>query len=55
MKISYTKGRTINRGNFESTRVDIGLEIECEPETQEAAFNQIKTWVNDKLSTEKGE
>ena len=57
MKITYSKGRTINMGNFNSTRVDIGIEIEYSDSLgdKDEKLERAKEWVNKKLSTEKGE
>lgn len=52
MKITYMKGRTINLGNFESLRVDIGIELECPVEKRDETFEAAKTWVENKLSKE---
>lgn len=57
MKVSYTKGRTINTGNYNNTKVEIGAEIQCdEDETSaEIAFQRVKTWVENRLMNEKGQ
>ena len=52
MKITYTKGRTINLGNFESLRVDIGIELDCEDGEQDATLSRLKGWVESKLKAE---
>lgn len=48
-KVSYSKGRTINTGNYNSTRVDVSHEIECEEHEVEAKFEQCKEFVHRKL------
>lgn len=52
-RITYTKGRTINLGNFESLRVDIGIEIDCESGKEDETFTILKTWVEGRLKQEK--
>lgn len=32
MKVKLQIGKTINTGNYESLRIDVGLTDECEPE-----------------------
>lgn len=42
MKVKVNKGLTINLGNFESARVDIGIERDIEPgEDLENAFLSV--------------
>lgn len=49
-QISYTKGVTLNLGNFESIRIDIGLTDEPHVgETHAQAYNRIKDWVETRL------
>lgn len=55
MKITYSKCRTINTGNFNSTRIDIGIEIDCSDGDEDRAHQRAKDWVNAKLATEKGD
>ena len=52
MIVKYSKGRTINPGNFESIRIDIGLELECDEADLDDAFNRIKLWVLNRLAAE---
>ena len=51
-KITYSKGRTVNLGNFESQRVDIGIEIDCEEGKEDRTFDILKTWVEGRLKQE---
>lgn len=48
-RVSVTLGYTRNMGNFESLRVDIGLEQDGNghPDT---TFNKVYSWVEDKLT-----
>ena len=56
MKISYNKGRTINLGNFESTRVDVGIEVDAGDGNDfidaDDMFEKCKRWVESKLAKE---
>lgn len=56
MRISYSKGRTVNLGNFESMRVDIGIELDIEGDSLDKAdvtHDRLKAWVEGKLAKEK--
>lgn len=45
-QIRYSKGVTLNTGNFESVRIDLSLEDEPRgEETHAQAYNRIKDWV----------
>src|SRR6266851_2931565 len=52
MRVSYSKGRTLNMGQFESLRVDVGIELECADGEEEATFERLKNWVNQRLAKE---
>lgn len=53
MRLKYQKGRTVNLGNFESFRVDIGIEIDgVTQESADETFEKLKTWVESKLKKE---
>lgn len=50
-KISVTLGYTLNLGNFESLRVDLGVvDARREGESVDQAFERVYTFVEDKLS-----
>ena len=48
----YSKGRTINNGNFESTRIDIGIELECEDGQEDETYARLKGWVDNRIRQE---
>lgn len=52
LRLKYQKGRTINLGNFESVRVDIGIEADIAEGLQDKQFEQLKAWVESKLAEE---
>lgn len=53
LKLKYQKGRTINLGNFESERIDIGIEVEVsEQYGRDETFAEMKTWVESQLAKE---
>lgn len=56
LRLKYQKGRTINLGNFESERIDIGIECEFNNEyeqfTRDEVFADLKSWVESKLAEE---
>ena len=50
-KITVTLGYTLNLGNFESLRVDLGVvDARRDGETVDQAFERVYTFVEDKLS-----
>lgn len=48
--IEFGVGRTINLGNFESVKVNVGLHVPCSKAGIEAAYDWATDWVGDKLS-----
>ena len=48
-KVSYSKGRTVNLGNFESTRIDISIELECQESEIDATYERCHKWVDNKV------
>ncbi len=52
-RVKYQKGRTINLGNFESLRVDIGIEIDCLAGQEDLAIDRCREWVDSQLRKEK--
>jgi len=54
-RVKYNKGRTINIGNFESIRVDVGIELEMaasDGREIDATFDRLKAWVDKRIATE---
>jgi hypothetical protein len=50
-KINVTLGYTLNLGNFESLRVDLGIvDARRDGETIEQAFERVYSFVEDKLT-----
>lgn len=49
MKVSFHRGLTISLGNYESERIDVGAESECEPGQERLMYNQLKSWVDERL------
>jgi hypothetical protein len=51
VKLKYSLGKTLNLGNYESARIDIGMEAMCLAEKQETekVFKGMKKWVEDKV------
>lgn len=50
-KVRYSRGCTLNMGNYESERVDISLEREVEDSKKviEDCYSKLESWVEDKL------
>lgn len=52
-QITFSRGATLNRGNFNSERIDIGATVEIDPgESAEEAFTRLAKWVRAKVSDE---
>jgi hypothetical protein len=51
IKISYSNGKTLNLGNYESARVDVSMEIEVDGSGAiENAYTMVKEWVDAKVA-----
>ena len=53
--ISVKAGVTINLGNYESGRVDVMLTMPCYPEEIDGVYEDVKSWVDARVSHEKKE
>lgn len=47
--VVYKKGETINKGNFSSTRIDIGLHLPCSMAQIDATYDIAAEWVEARL------
>lgn len=49
-KVIFSLGKTVNLGNFESGRIDVGVELEVENEKDiEKYFGKVKILVKNQL------
>lgn len=48
--VTMRAGKTTNLGNFESVKFEVSLTQPCEKGGEDAAFNQTKAWVDEKLA-----
>ena len=51
--LKISRGETINLDNFESARIDIGLEISCDEKNIETKYEETMNWIYDKLEMER--
>ena len=51
-RVSYSITRTINLGNYESVKVQAGLETQCDSADRDKVYNGIKEWVDKKIDEE---
>ena len=51
-RVSYSITRTINLGNYESVKVQVGLETQCDSAHKDETYNQIKDWVDGQIEEE---
>ena len=50
--VEVSMGLTINLGNYESARLDVGIRIPCPAEESEAIFDKAKDWCEERVQTE---
>jgi len=57
VKIKYFKGRTLNMGNYESTKFEVGVEVICgsTPDGVEKAWAWAEKFVEDKIDEKEKE
>ena len=48
--LEFTVGRTLNQGNYESARINVGMTIPCYLEEIDEVFEFAKDWVDKKAS-----
>lgn len=54
-KVIFAKGKTINTGNYQSTRLDISVELECTEAELAEKYLQAKDFVEERLSSAEGD
>ncbi|MGQ9570677.1 MAG: hypothetical protein ACUVUQ_07510 [Thermodesulfovibrionales bacterium] len=47
--VSYRRSKTINMGNYESEKVEIGLTVPCKKTEQAKTLKNIIKWVNEEV------
>ena len=47
--VTVKAGKTVNLGNYESIRFDVGVSIPCEKADLDEAFNEGYEWVGEKM------
>lgn len=58
-RLKYSKGLTLNLGNYESARIDIGIEVDVQPEGDlngrhtTDTFNAMVSFIEAKLKEER--
>ena len=55
--VDYSLSRTLNMGNFESTKITVGLSLECEATKEEImrAFGRAKHFVDGEIMKQEHE
>jgi hypothetical protein len=53
-KVKYSLGMTINLGNYDSARVDVGVEIPADSENLDEAYVKASEYCNEKILEEVG-
>lgn len=55
-RVSVSLGYTVNAGNFESLRIDVGIEVDGAPgETPTQTYERASKWVTQKLQDQVSE
>ena len=54
-RVNLKYGLTMNMGNYESVRVDVGIDIPCYVEEIDAAYKKAQEFVIEKINQEKNE
>lgn len=49
-EITYTRGATMNRGNFNSERIDLSITVEVDARDPEAVYQQAREWVTARVA-----
>jgi len=49
-RIKVSIGKTLNLGNYESLRLDVGMEADTLTRDRTETFNNLVTWINERLT-----
>jgi len=52
-EVSLTRGLTVNLGNYESARIDVGLKVPCYLEEAADAYKFAQRWTTERVESEK--
>jgi hypothetical protein len=47
--VSIRRSKTLNLGNYESERIEVGLSVPCQPEKINEVAESVKRWINIQL------
>ena len=50
--VSFSLGRTINLGNFENVKIEVGIDVHTDTDKLEADYEKARRWVEKKLAEE---
>lgn len=52
-EISYSRGATVNRGNYSNEKIEVSATVQLDPgETEDEAFAKLAKWVRAKVVEE---
>jgi len=51
-KVQVGRGLTLNMGNYESARLDVGIEVPCYVEEVDSAYEWARRWVEKRIGEE---
>lgn len=50
--VTFRAGLTLNMGNYETARVDVGIDFPCDADKIDTAYKRAKEWVTTRLQDE---
>ena len=50
--VTFRAGLTLNMGNYETARVDVGIDFPCDADKIDTAYRRAKEWVVTRLQDE---
>jgi hypothetical protein len=50
--VNVMLGLTINQGNYESARIDVGIRMPCNPADAEETYQRAKDWCESRIQIE---
>lgn len=53
-KVKYSLGITLGIGDFQTARVDVGIELPCKPGEVDAKYSEAQDWVAPRFQEEIG-
>ncbi len=52
VRVKFSLGKTINTGNYENVKIEVGVEMTCEEDEVDATYKRVRSFVNKRLEQE---